>query len=111
MQLCKRIAEVIKAMSATPPPGMGDGLQFAVGPTHVAMKAEHWQEAWGEQADTGYIQGLYKNAAPPSNFGWDDVGAGGSGVQSEETNLLNESLSYPYPPNTSVDYWTIPDSY
>lgn len=76
------------------------------------MKGGQWQEAWGEQADTGYIQGLYKNAAPPSNFGWNDVGAGGSEVQSAESNaLLDESLSYPYHPNKSVDYWTISDSH
>jgi hypothetical protein len=118
MKLCERISKVMDAKRATLPPnmqkqeefnfkGMGNGLEFAVGSTWVAMKGEHWQEAWPDKADTGYIQRMYRNAAPPNNFGWDDAGAGGSEVP--ETDALGYSLSYPRA--KTLDYCTIPDTY
>jgi hypothetical protein len=120
VELCSRIANVIDAKKATLPKrkqkqeetdfvGMENGLDFALGPTCVAMKGEHWQEAWREQEkeDTDFIQRMYRNAMPANNFGWDDVGASGSEVQ--ETNVLDYSLSYP--PARTLDYCTIPDTY
>ena len=118
--LCQRIAKVIDGKRASRPQkmekneevdfgGMGNGLEFALGENWVAMKAEHWQEAWKDTADPEYLRGMYKNAAGPSNFNWDDAGAGGSGVQSEETDALDYSLSYPQA--RTLDYCTIPDTY
>lgn len=121
MELCQRIAKVIDAKSATLPPkmqikheeigfmGMGNGLEFAVGSDWVAMSGEHWQEAWKDTADPEYLRRMYRNAAPPSNISWNDVGAGGSEVQSEETDALGYTLSYPQA--RSLDYCTIPDTY
>ena len=119
MELCHRIANVIDAKKATLPRkmqkqedefvGMGNGLEFVLEPTYVAMKAEHWQEAWKEQekADTDFIRRMYVNAAPPNHFDWDDSGASRSEIQ--ETDVLNYSLSYPQ--SRTLDHCTIPDTY
>jgi len=115
VELIRRIERVIDVKRTTLPPGMvkqeavefngmGNNLEFAVGQKWVQVKGEHLQEPWRDQAD---IQQMYRNAAPPSNFGWDDTGAGGSQV--EETDALGYSLSYPRA--RTLDYCTIPDTY
>jgi len=115
-----RIAKVIEAKKATLPQkmqkhignefvGMRNGLEFDCGPNMVAMKAEQWQEALKDPADSGYIRDMYKNASAPSNFGWYDVGAGGSEVRTKETDVLDYSLTYPQA--KTLDYCTIPDTY
>ncbi len=90
---------------------MGNGLEFELGPDWVAMKGEHLQEAWNDTTDPGYLRSLYTNAAAPSTFSWDDVGASGSGSESQikETDVLDYSLSYP--PARSLDYCQISDPY
>ena len=93
VRLCERIVKVIDAKKAALPPKMPSG-----------------EESWTDVADRKYLQDLYRNAAPASNFGWDDVGAGGSDVQSQET-PLDYSFGYPYPELRSIDYCTIPDKY
>ena len=121
VELCDRIAKVIDAKGGTLSPkkqkkreetgfmGMGNGTELAMGTTWFAMKGEHWEEAWDDTADTEYLQRMYRNAAPPNNFGWDDGGASGSEVQSQETDALDYSLSYPRA--RTLDYCTIPDTY
>jgi hypothetical protein len=93
LELRERIAKVVDAKKAALPPKMPPG-----------------EESWTDIADRKYIQDLYRNAAPPSNFSWDDVGAGGSDVQSQET-PLDYSLGYSYPQPRSIDYCTILDTY
>lgn len=118
-ELCNRIAKVVDAKRAALSPKMQqggeidfvrmrNGFDFAAGSTWVAMKGEHSQEAWKDTADPEYLRGLYRDAAPPNNFGWNDVGAGSSGVQ-PVTNALDYSLSYP--PARTLDYCTIPNTY
>lgn len=121
VELRNRIARAIEAKGPALSPkkqkkreetgfmGMQNGQEFAVGPTWIAAKGEYWQKNWDDPADTEYIQRMYRNAAPPSNFGWNDVGAGGSVARSKETDALDYSLSYPQA--KSLDYCTIPDTY
>lgn len=89
--------------------GMGNGPESTFGPTSVPIKADHWQETWRDTADTVYVRGLYENAQLPSDFSMNDVGAGGSEVQTKETDVVDYSLSYPRA--RTLDYCTIPDAY
>jgi hypothetical protein len=121
--LGKRIKQVIEAKNPTLSPkkqkkhketgfkGTGNGPEFELGPDWVAMKGEHWQESWRDTADPGYLRSMYTNAGDPSTFSLDDVGASGSGSDSQikETDVLDYSLSYP--PARSLDYCLIPEPY
>jgi len=88
--------------------GMGNGPDFALGENWVAMKGEYWQEAWKDTADTGYLQQMYRNAAAPSVFSWEDVGAGGSEVPSKDNPECARPVQYTM---SSLDYCVFPDTH
>ena len=117
--LRERIKRVINTKNATLPskPKMqkhektelkGNVLESGVGPKWIPDKPEYWPEALKGIANTEYIRRTY-DAAVSEDFDWDGVGAGGSEVQSKETDVLDYSLSYPQA--RSLDYCTIPDNY
>lgn len=114
-RVCSRILEAIKIKKSALLPEfqrqadtLADVLQFPVQQDVQGMRGDDWHEPW-KDSDSGYVQTMYRNAAAPSIFSWDDVGASGSQTRVEETAALGYSLSYPQ--SNTLDYCSIPDSY
>ena len=103
LALRQRISDIIDAKKAAAPPRKIEvvdlqgvpGLEFARQTDWVAVRLGDWPETSEDVADTSYLTNLYRNAAAPSVFGWEDFGAGSS----EEPEIgdhpgINRTLDY-----------------